>query len=381
VQGEIYQASGKYAQAQAAYRELIAIVPDNYNYHKGLCKALALPEEATPTADTVQRLKKVYGELEAKLPECDAVKRIALDFLSGDDFAAAAAARIRSFVERGIPSLFSDLKPLMEKRGSKADALWAAAEGVLDVVGEGSSGAIWVHLYLARHAAEARTMREAIDHITAAEASEALAEAGAALDVLSAKADILSAAGDVPGAAAAAEAARLLDLKDRYVNSMAAKYWFRAGDVQRATDTALLFAVDLDGAASNLNEMQVIWYELEAGCAHAAIRDLGMVRSLLFGMQLVPTPNALCSLCEVEGGHDCAGSVVKSSQSQSQHVTPTAIREHAGTQDVHRGRRALCGVRGGPVRLPQLLPAQGDDARLRRHAAHGGQALSARGVW
>jgi N-alpha-acetyltransferase 15/16, NatA auxiliary subunit len=275
LQAAIHQELGNLSETQILYRQLIAIVPDNYKYHYGLCTALELPSSTSQVPpEVLVRLKQVYAELQQKHPRCAACKRIALDFLYGNEFTAAAKAHIRSFVDRGVPSLFSDLKPLVQQP-AKDPLLWAAACEVLKDVREGSTEAMWVHLYLAQHAATLQRISAAIEHITAAESSEKLN--GIALDVFSAKADVLAAAGDVEGAAVAAEMARLLDLKDRYVNSMATKYWFRAGDVERAKRTALLFAVDFDGSASNLNEMQVIWYELESGHAHAAKGDLGMV--------------------------------------------------------------------------------------------------------
>ena len=271
--------AGAHKDAEAAYRKLIAILPDNYDYHRGLCAALSLdtsPGAPPPDGAALARLKGVYEELLAQYPKCSACKRIPLDFLAGDDFAAAARERIAAFVDRGVPSLFSDLKPLL-RDAHKADALWRVAGELLSEAGPDSECAVWLHLYLAQHAAELRRIGDAVAHIEAAGGSGALG--GAALDVYSARADVLAAAGDAAGAAAAAEVARRLDLKDRYVNSTAAKYWFRAGEPARAKETALLFAVDVDGTVNNLNEMQVMWFELESGRAHAAAGDLGMVRS------------------------------------------------------------------------------------------------------
>jgi peptide alpha-N-acetyltransferase len=266
-----------FKEAEAVYRKLIALLPDNYEYHHGLCAALSLNNSNAPDAPldaaTVSRLRDVYTQLLTEYPDCAACKRIPLDFLRGADFAAAAKERIMYFVSRDIPSLFSDLKPLL-RDPEKAEALWGIFENLLE---ESTSGqAVWLHLYLALHAAELGRIGDAIKHIVAAE--ERCSDCRvAALDVFSAKAEVLTAAGDAEGAAAAAEVARLLDVKDRYVNSMAAKYWFRAGHLQRARETALLFAVDIDGNVDNLNEMQVIWYELESGQAHASAGDLGMV--------------------------------------------------------------------------------------------------------
>ena len=120
-------------------------------------------------------------------------------------------------------------------------------------------------------------MDAAVEHVTAAEA--AVDESDTRVEVFCTKADVLAAVGDPEGATCAADAARRLDLSDRYVNSMAAKYMFRNGEVTRAKDTALLFTRGNDAAAapSDLFEMQVMWYEIESGRAHFKVRDVGMV--------------------------------------------------------------------------------------------------------
>ena len=56
-----------------------------------------------------------------------------------------------------------------------------------------------------------------------------------------AKAMVLKRAGDHPAAAKAMEEARLLDGQDRFLNGKAAKYWLRAGEIERAEDLVALF--------------------------------------------------------------------------------------------------------------------------------------------
>ena len=114
--------------------------------------------------------------------------------------------------------------------------------------------------------------------MTAAEA--AVGDSDARVEVCCTKADVLAAVGDPEGAARAADAAQKLDNKDRYVNSMAAKYMFRNGEVTRAKDTALVFTRGSgkeDSGPSDLFEMQVMWFEIESGRAHFKLGDMGMV--------------------------------------------------------------------------------------------------------
>ena len=64
----------------------------------------------------------------------------------------------------------------------------------------------------------------------------------------------------------------------RYLNSMAAKYLFRADDIQAGEATAQRFTKDKLTGVSNLNDMQALWYEVESGTAHLRLGNLGMVR-------------------------------------------------------------------------------------------------------
>jgi peptide alpha-N-acetyltransferase len=83
-----------------------------------------------------------------------------------------------------------------------------------------------------------------------------------------AKASFLKHAGALGAAAAVAEHARSLDLADRYLNSICTKRLLQAGDVETAEKTVALFTRDGD-QASNMFDMQCVWFENEAGRCHA----------------------------------------------------------------------------------------------------------------
>ena len=70
---------------------------------------------------------------------------------------------------------------------------------------------------------------------------------------------------------------RLLDC--RFVNCQAAKWQFRAGQMEQAEKTAAMFTKDGD-QANNLHDMQCMWYEIECGRAHLQRHNLGKVRTL-----------------------------------------------------------------------------------------------------
>lgn len=248
---------------------------------------------------------------------------------TGAEFVSAADGYVRRFISRGIPSLFSDLKPLYTDP-AKADALQALFEGyaahlrqqgTMPPLKQGSSSAngpnsssstngpaaangtsssnggslsgednplTWVLHYLSQHYDRLGQTAAAL------EASEAaLGLAPEVIELLLARAKILKHAGDVVGSAVAADTARRSDLADRYTNSMAVKALFAAGQMELAEQTALLFTRDGD---------QVSWGQLQrhlgpdshkgsaVGCASGI---LTAARCVLFACWLL-CPACLC---------------------------------------------------------------------------------------
>eukprot|EP00883_Tetradesmus_obliquus_P003971 jgi/Sobl393_1/14285/SZX72387.1 len=339
---------GRPEAAEALFRKLLVLNPDDYRVHEGLqlCLGIQPPSEGqtwqqqqqqaaaaagssseaapssssssvwSPHSGKKRRLLQVYSEeqrgklvalygaLAQQYPKSMACQRIPLDFLVGSDFVAAADSYVRRYLLRGIPSLFSDLKPLYAD-SAKAAALQQLFEGYAAALrssgslpallqpasnssngplqqqqaanGSSSSGSgsgednplTWVLHYLAQH----------YDRLGDAESAlrlnyEALQLAPEVIELLLARARILKHTGDMVGAAAAADAARKADTADRYTNSMAVKALFAAGQVEAAEQTAMLFTRDGD-QLNNLYDMQHMWYEVRCGDAHLAAGALG----------------------------------------------------------------------------------------------------------
>ncbi|GBF95135.1 N-alpha-acetyltransferase auxiliary subunit [Raphidocelis subcapitata] len=105
---------GNAAEAERMYRELLATNPDNYRTHDGLRAALGLSpgDGGALTAAQREGLRELYAGLAAQYPRSAAVARIPLDFGEGEAFSAAADSFCRRYILRGIPSLFSALRPL-----------------------------------------------------------------------------------------------------------------------------------------------------------------------------------------------------------------------------------------------------------------------------
>jgi len=279
-------AGGKGAEAAAAYRDLLRINPEDHKYHEGLRAALG--------ADATEAAAAVYAELQAEHPHSTAARRIPLDFLKGPAFESAADAFVRRYLSKGIPSLFSELKPLYSNsdKAETLGGLFSRLEESLKTTGSfpaqlGSAGGapaadapprvsrsspqslVWTWLYLAQHHNKLGNTGEALRYVDACiEHTPTLIEAH------SVRARVLKHAGDLAGAAEAAERARSMDLADRYLNCKSAKALFLAGRVDEAETIVKLFTRDGD-QNNNLFDMQATWYEIASGRAYLAKKDYG----------------------------------------------------------------------------------------------------------
>ena len=66
------------------------------------------------------KLLKLYDELAASFPKSTAIQRIPLDFCSQSEFTVRADKFIRNSLRRGVPCLFTVLKPLYKARADLA---------------------------------------------------------------------------------------------------------------------------------------------------------------------------------------------------------------------------------------------------------------------
>lgn len=318
MQAAIYLKLGRLQEAQKAYRALVAILPDDYNMHAGLHRAMGLPaaEEgegpanggsAAATAaplplDAARRaqLDATYAELQAAHPRSAACRRIPLDFASGEEFRSLADTYVRRYLTSGIPSLFADLKPLY-RDAAKAATLQQLFHGYLDALtstgalpplaappGGGAAAAAsggkeraeagekkepqtlsWVLLYLAQHYDLMGDSEAALRYVDGA-----ARHTPTIIECYSIKARLLKHMGCPEGAALMADRARMMDLSDRYLNSMAAKALLTADSIELAERTAALFTKDSD-TLSALADMQHMWLEVARGWAYQRRGQLG----------------------------------------------------------------------------------------------------------
>ena len=264
----LYTALGRGAQAEATLRALIAKNTENHGYYRQLEAVLGVDGD-------VAKLEATYDALAVQYPKSDAVRRLPLDFLSGDAFAAAVRKYVVGPIRKGVPSLFRNLKSLYADRAKAAVMGEAFAEVVTSLESSGkfpgsdkseadvAQCLCYARTLLAHHNDKVGDVEGALRTIDSAIASTE----PRVLECYLAKASFLKHAGDVVGAMNVANEVREMDKADRYLNSYCVKRMLRAGEYETAEKTVALFTRD-GNQASNLFDMQCAWFENEAGRCH-----------------------------------------------------------------------------------------------------------------
>lgn len=97
----------EFESAESGYRRLIRMNQENAAYYEGLAKALRINE------NTKAKLR-MYEDMSAQYPRAYLPKRLPLDCAEGDDFLKHLRPYLCAALDKGTPSLFTDLKPLYE---------------------------------------------------------------------------------------------------------------------------------------------------------------------------------------------------------------------------------------------------------------------------
>ncbi|RAL12456.1 peptide alpha-N-acetyltransferase complex A subunit NAT1 [Aspergillus homomorphus CBS 101889] len=267
------------AEAEAAYTTLLERNPENSIYYDALIRAKGLSK------DDPKALKAMYDSWVEKSPRGDAARRIPLDFLEGDDFKQAADAYLQRSLKKGVPSLFANIKALYTNV-AKRDTVQELVEGYVSTPqsngsAEGQADAdnteflASSHYFLAQHYNFhlSRDLSKAMEHV-----DKAIELSPKAVEYQMTKARIWKHYGNLEKAAEEMEKARLLDEKDRYINSKAAKYQLRNNDNEKGLDNMSKFTRNetVGGALGDLHEMQGVWYLTEDGEAYLRQKKLGL---------------------------------------------------------------------------------------------------------
>ncbi|KAL9130976.1 MAG: hypothetical protein Q9217_000965 [Psora testacea] len=269
-------------EAEKAYRDLLARNAEYRRYYDGLVAARGIERS------DVKVLKALYDEYAQQNPRGDAARRIPLDFLEGDDFRDAADRYLQRMLQKGIPSVFANLKALYRtptKRDIIQDLVegYASGEGLPQINGsveKQANGDVEhfqpsVYYFLAQHYDYylSRDLSKAMKHI-----HEAIKSTPESVDYHMAKARIWKHYGNPQQAADTMEHARTLDVRDRYINSKAAKYRLRNNENEVAIQNMGKFTRNdaVGGPLGDLHDMQCQWYIYEDGVSYLRQGKLGL---------------------------------------------------------------------------------------------------------
>lgn len=122
---------------------------------------------------------------------------------------------------------------------------------------------MWLYSFLAQHNLRSANATEALKYI-----EKAISHTPTVVELYLIKGKILQFGGNRAAAVACTEVGRNLDLADKYLNSLSAKYAFRTNDIAKANELIGMFAREDDKGDLNVHQMQTMWYEDHQGRAY-----------------------------------------------------------------------------------------------------------------
>ena len=315
LRGEYLLKLGRKEEATKTYQALLDRNAEYRAYYNALETALGLQRTDTDA------LKKLYAEYAEKNPRGDAARRIPLDFLKGDDFRETADTYLRHMLNKGVPSTFNNVKSLYTDT-AKRDTIQALVEGYAASIGDphtngsaekqpevedGSQKEVSIN-----GSAEKRSEQKDVNgeeksaktdenplhnkqvdgNISQFESSvryflvqhynyrlsrdlykamrlidDEISRNSKSVDLYMTKARIWKHHGNSKKASETMEQARLVDDRDRYINTKAAKYQLRNDENEAAIKTMSKFTRNeaVGGTLGDLHDMQCIWYIIEDG--------------------------------------------------------------------------------------------------------------------
>lgn len=202
----------------------------------------------------------------------------------GDSFRDAAKAYLGFMLDKGVPSTFANLKHLYTD-SFKKDTLGSVAQQYLEskqsngekeaVDGEAPKGEGAALYYLAQHYNYylSRDLAKAMEYVN--KGIELVPEN---VEFHMTKARIWKHYGNTEKASETMDKARNLDLRDRYINTKAAKYQIRNDETAKSLETLGLFTRNDSpgGPLSDLLDMQCVWFMTEDGEAQVRKGNVGL---------------------------------------------------------------------------------------------------------
>ncbi|KND87518.1 N-alpha-acetyltransferase 16, NatA auxiliary subunit [Tolypocladium ophioglossoides CBS 100239] len=269
---------GRKEEAAKACRALLDRNSEHPAYYEKLAAVLELSEADSRARKAIYDDKAHTTRLSERQAITSAPVPTKANFAAGDEFKQAAEEYLTLMLSKGVPSTFANLKHLYSDTFKK-NTLKELAEKYLQSQSSDSSskdkGEAAALYYLAQHHNYhlSRDLTEAMDFV-----DKAIGKDPKSVDFNMTKAWILKHVGNLQKASEMMDHARKLDLKDRYINSKAAKYQLRNNENEKALKTVGLFtrADTVGGPLADLLDMQCIWYLTEDGEAYAREGNIGM---------------------------------------------------------------------------------------------------------
>ncbi|KAF6019761.1 NAA15 [Bugula neritina] len=236
---------------------------------------------------TIEVRQKIYSDVLEQQPRASLPKKLPLTFLTGDMFRDHVDEYLRRSLRKGVPSLFTSLKPLytdsskvsmiqqltttyyrtlIDKQLFHPEDTIESNEGEL----EPPTTLLWTQAYLAQHYDYLGDFKQAFHHI-----NEALDATPTLPELQMIKGKIFKHAGNMQLAAQHLDEAQAMDTADRYINCVCAKYMLRNNQVKEAEAMCQNFTREGASAADNLNEMQCMWFQTECAAAYSRRQQWG----------------------------------------------------------------------------------------------------------
>ncbi|OBZ77517.1 N-alpha-acetyltransferase 16, NatA auxiliary subunit [Grifola frondosa] len=220
-----------------------------------------------------------------------APRRLALNLAVGDEFKALVEPYLMSGLDKGIPSLFADIKALYQdshKQQVIEDIVEALREKLAPSPDDTAPASepttyLWTLYFLAQHHSYLSRHQRALSLL-----DQATSHTPTLPELLMFRARVLKRCGDPFGAVRCMDEARCLDLQDRFLNTKCGKYRLRAGLVEEASEIFGLFTKkDAPSPGADLEDMQSLLYLKEEADAQLRTGNIGLALKRYMAVQKV----------------------------------------------------------------------------------------------
>lgn len=258
----IYMKMGEMKEASKVYRTLIKRNPDDFRYYQLLEVALGV-QSHNPLR------MKLYERLQSFYPRSEPPKFIPLTFIEDEtELKEKLKAYVIPQLQRGVPAAFCNVKPLYKSRASVIPSL--LEEIVVDYSlsldpSKDPLAYIWTCYYLAQHHLHLKQFQKSQELIDIA-----INHTPTLVELYITKGRVLKHLGLLEEASETLEAARKLDLQDRFINTKTVKYFLRANNIEKATEIASLFTKNDDSVngVKDLHLVEAAWFIIEQAEAY-----------------------------------------------------------------------------------------------------------------